>query len=174
MRMPVVFLFGLLLIACTHRLKTEDLIGLNFNYNYSSDVIHGVLINRGVAESNNSSCKVKYSTFRVLESFKGSMKVGATFRAIGIELHEYKDVGSEQFLLLKPFVATEFPGFGDCKNEAYAEYLSIHNWCCSINNDGEKSFVMYDQMGEDIAGSPYLAPVKNTFKLLRAKKSEKL
>lgn len=157
----------ILISGCSTFSKVEDRAHIKWNYEYSSDVIHAVLVENSISRSNDGKCNVRYSKFRVIESFKGKLKKGEIFKATGISAHEYRDVGSEQFLLLKSFVATQYPGYGECSTEEYASYLSIHNWCCSINSDGERSFVMYDMLNSEQSGDRYLVPVAYTFEAVR-------
>lgn len=155
------------LMSCSGLGRVEDRVSLKWNYEYSSDVIHAVLISNDVSETNSGACKVHYSTFEVIESFKGGFQKGDRFRASGIEAHEVTSEGSEQFLLLMPYIAKAYPGYGDCLNEDYSDYLAIHNWCCSIDNSGERSLVMYDMLNSGQAGENYLVPVKPVFRHLR-------
>ena len=157
----------IVLTSCSDLEKVEDRVSLKWNYEYSSDVIHAVLISNNVSETNSGACKVHYSTFEVIESFKGGLQKGDRFRASEIEVHEVTGEGSEQFLLLKPYIAKEYPGYGDCLNEDYSDYLAIHNWCCSIDVSGERSLVMYDMLNSEQAGKNYLIPTKSVFQHLR-------
>ncbi len=164
---------GLLLSGCSSFDKVEERVYLKWNYDYSSDVVHAVTLRNRVSTTNNGKCNVHYSEFEVIESFKGKFEAGDIIEASGITAHEYTNEGSEQFLLLKPFVATGHPGYGECSNEVYEEYLSIHNWCCSINTEGERSLVMYDMVNSEQSGPRYLVPVRGVFSELRKFKHEK-
>ncbi|MBN1009196.1 hypothetical protein [Amphritea pacifica] len=157
----------ILISGCSTFSKVEDRAHIKWNYEYSSDVVHALLVENSISSSNSGKCNVRYSKFRVIESFKGKLKTGETFNATGISAHEYRDEGSEQFLLLKPFIATQYPGYGECSTEEYASFLSIHNWCCSISSEGERSFVMYDMLNSEQSGDRYLVPVADTFEVIR-------
>jgi hypothetical protein len=154
-------------MSCSNLGRVEDRVSLKWNYEYSSDVIHAVLISNEVSETNSGACKVHYSTFEVIESFKGRFQKGDKFKASGIEAHEVTNEGSEQFLLLKPYVAKAYPGYGDCLNEDYSDYLVIHNWCCSIDTSGERSLIMYDMLNSEQASENYLVSTKAVFENLR-------
>ena len=61
-------------MSCSGLGRVEDRVSLKWNYEYSSDVIHAVLISNDVSETNSGACKVHYSTFEVIESFKGGFQ----------------------------------------------------------------------------------------------------
>lgn len=164
---------SIFLSACSNFDRVEERARLNWNYDYSSDVVHAITLRNTVSRTNNGECNVRYSEFRVIESFKGTFKVGDIIKASGISAHEYTDEGTEQFLLLKPFIAKHYPGYGECSNEEYEEYLSIHNWCCSINTEEERSLVMYDMINSEQSGPRYLVPVADVFRELRKMKHKK-
>ncbi len=157
----------ILLSGCSTFDKVEDRAHIKWNYKHSSDVIHALLIENTNSTTNNDECNVRYSKFKVIESFKGELKEGEIFNATGISTHECRVKGTEQFLMLKPFVATDFPGYGNCLNVDYLSFLTIHNWCCSINSIKQRSFVMYDMLTSEQSGERYLVPVSDTFQALR-------
>jgi hypothetical protein len=95
------------------------------------------------------------------------LQSGRIFKAVGIEIHEYPNVGSEHFLLLKPLLVTNYPGLGNCNNSDYQDYFDVKGWCCSLDNAGEKSFVMYDMINSEQKGKNYLVPVRATYVYLR-------
>lgn len=141
-------------------------INLLWNYNYSSDVVHGMVLHKDIPSSV-ENCNIKYSNVKVLESFKGKMQSEQIFKVVGVGIHESDNVGSEQFLLLKPFVATSYPGFGDCKNEDWKDYLVVHNWCCSLEGKRLKLFVTYNMINSEEKGGNYLRTTELTFIYLR-------
>jgi hypothetical protein len=97
-------------------IRVDSRVNLLWNYDYSSDVAHGIVLSDGIAHSNENKCNVNYSSIRIMESFKGGLQSGRIIKAVGIEAHKYRKVGSEHFLFLRPFLANEYPGFGDCSN----------------------------------------------------------
>jgi len=141
-------------------------INLLWNFRYSSDVVHGIVLSEDI-QLVGAKCAIPYSNIKVVESFKGSMQSGQIFKVIGIQVHEYDNVGSEHFLLLKPFVAMEYPGFGDCKNMDLETYLVIHNWCCSIDVEKWRSLVIYDMLNSEQKGNNYFYPTAPVFIYLR-------
>ena len=170
MKRPLIVIVVILLICLASYIvdfiKVSYRINLLWNYNYSSDVAQGIVFSKNISHSNENRCNVNYSNIRITESFKGELRSGNIIKAIGIEAHEYREVGSKHFLLLKPFLATEFPGFGNCKNEDFQDYFVIHHWCCSINSQ-QNSFNMRDMINSEKAGDIYLVPVEATYTYLR-------
>ncbi|MFT6530439.1 MAG: hypothetical protein ACJAZB_002105 [Psychrosphaera sp.] len=167
MNQVLFFIFVLSFSTQANADALESKLSLDWNYNYSSNVIHAKLIKNQVSVTNDGKCKVNYSTFEVIESFKGNIKKGTKFSSTGIGAHEVNAESSEQLLLLKPFVATEYPGYGECSNEEYSNFLSIHNWCCSIDNTNEHSLIMYDMLNSEQKSENYLYPSREVFNYLR-------
>lgn len=143
--------------------KSEN---LEWNYGYSSDVLHAVLIRNNADKSNSNRCKVYYSEFKVIESFKGNHKVGEIIKSSGIGAHETEFKGSEHLLFLNPFIATGYPGYGDCDNQTYVDFLTIHNWCCSIDKS-QGDLIMYDMLDSETSGDRYLVSKNLVFNYLR-------
>jgi hypothetical protein len=164
-----------LLVACSlsgcaslHDYRRFDSrVELRWNYDYSSDVIHGELLENRVVASNGDKCHVQVSVIRVVESFKGDLKQGDTFNTVGESAHDYSQVGSEHFLLLKPFVATDHPGYGECRNEDHVDFRAVHHWCCSIEKNADSMFVMYDMANSETRNDTYMLRVLPVFEKLR-------
>jgi hypothetical protein len=163
----IIVLLILSLIGCAEESEIVERLSLDWNYDYSSDVIHATLITNEVSQSNLGTCEVNYPTFKVIESFKGRYSAGDYFNAVGIGAHETQNESSQHLLLLNPFKANEFPGYGDCLNETYSDYLVVHNWCCSIDVSEHSSLIMYDMLNSEMKGENYLYPTKPIFEYLR-------
>ena len=162
----------LFLASCSDLGKVDDRVHLEWNYDYSSDVVHALLISNNVSVTNSDGCRVNYSVFEVIESFKGKFERGDRFKASGIQIHEVTTEDSQQFLFLKPLVTEDYPGFGDCLDEDYSDYLIIHNWCCSIDLTGSHSLILYDMLNSETSGERYLVPTEPVFQKMRQLKAK--
>lgn|GEM_PF-5681922 len=167
MNRNIVFLLLLTLVGCNKDRKIVEKLSLDWNYDYSSEIIHATLIKNEVSYSNADACEVNYSVFEVIESFKGAYDIGDHFKATGILAHETHYEGSQHLLMLKPFKANEFPGYGNCLNETYSDYLTVHNWCCSIDSSKPSSLIVYDMLNSETKGENYLYPTPPIFDYLR-------
>ncbi|WP_146216811.1 hypothetical protein [Glaciecola sp. KUL10] len=156
-----------MIVGCTPEKAPPERLHLEWNYKYSSHVIHAKLIESKTSISNSNKCAVNFSVFEVLESFKGGVPSGNLLQITGVNAHEVTEEGSEHLLLLIPFVADDFPGYGECSNQKYSNFLSIHNWCCSIDTRNEHSLIVYDMINSEQKSENYLLPTEPIFDFLR-------
>lgn len=155
-----------ILAGCTFESSPERL-DLEWNFEYSSHVLHARLVESKTSVTNDNRCNVDYSVFEVLEPFKGDVERGDLLNITGINAHETRELGSEHLLLLIPFVAEDFTGYGDCANQRYNSFFSIHNWCCSIDTTNEHSLVVYNMINSEQKSENYLLPTEPVFNFLR-------
>ena len=153
--------------GCTSDSATPERLHLEWNYEYSSHILHAKLIESKTSISNNNKCSINFSVFEVLESFKGSAASGDLLQITGVSAHEVTAEGSEHLLMLIPFVAKDFPGYGECYNQKYSNFLSIHNWCCSIDTRDERSLIVYDMINSEQKSDNYLLSTEPIFNFLR-------
>ena len=146
----------------------EERVRISWNFDYSSNVIHGELIKNHLIESNDKQCSFKVSDIKVIESFKGKYKVGDVFTTTGIGAHETIEERTEHLLFFKKLKVSDYPGFGDCSAQKYIHFQSIHNWCCSIV-DGEhsKQLLMYDMINSEASSKRYTVDAELAFTKLR-------
>ncbi len=157
--------------------KVDSRVNLKWNYDYSSHVVYGKLIDNISAVKNSGTCKFNYSIVEALESFKGNIKKGQMFSVLGMSIHESGYEQSYQLLFLKDFELSYYPGFGDCNLEMFpANIAMIHNWCCSIEQSNKKpndiGLVMYDMINSEQKSDNYIVPAAPVFKKLRKFLSE--
>ncbi len=157
---------SIMVLGCTFESSPERL-DLEWNFEYSSHVLHARLVESKTSVTNNNKCSVDYSVFEVLEPFKGDVKRGELLNVTGINAHEIREKNSEHLLLLIPFVAEDFPGYGECANQRYNSFLSIHSWCCSIDATNEHSLIVYDMINSEQKSENYLLPTEPIFNFLR-------
>jgi len=146
----------------------QERINIDWNYDYSSNVIYGKVLKNRFVQSNNNECAFTVSDIKVIESFKGNYKVGEVFTTTGISTHETTEDNTEHLLFMKNLSVKDYPGFGDCKDKEYDQYQSIHNWCCSIVDvDSTKKLLMYDMVNSEMASKTYTVDASIAFTKLR-------
>jgi len=146
----------------------QERIDIDWNYDYSSNVVYGKVLKNHLVQSNNNECSFTVSDIKVIESFKGNYKVGDVFTTTGISAHETTEDNTEHLLFMQNLSVKNYPGFGECKEKQYEQFQSIHNWCCSIVDiDSTKQLLMYDMVNSEVASKTYTVNANVAFARLR-------
>jgi hypothetical protein len=146
----------------------QERIDVDWNYDHSSNVVYGQVVKNHLVQSNSNACSFTVSNIKVIESFKGSYQVGDVFTTTGIGAHETTNDNTEHLLFMNDLNVKDYPGFGDCDENKYIKFQSIHNWCCSIvDGDSAKQLLMYDMVNSETASKTYTIDASIAFTRLR-------
>ena len=88
----------------------DEIVGVEWNYHHSSNVIKGERLRRRLIESSDGQCSFYVSDFKVVEVFKGDHKVGDIFTAVDSIDDKDSEQPSSHLLFSKHINIAHYPG----------------------------------------------------------------
>jgi hypothetical protein len=152
--------------------EIEQRVYIERSYEYSNDVIRGVVISKEILKSNNRECKVPISTIKIIESFKGQLESNEIIQVYGIEGRQNIKNGSEQLLFLSQYKNDRPDNFRSCNKASYEQILRINSSCCSIKQMNGTFLIMNHEVTSEDMSEYYLVNANSVFEKLRALKEK--